>query len=81
MVDSDRGQSRMKKVAALAPIAEELGVSLANIAIAWCLLNENVSTVILGASKIEQLEQNLAALDVAPLLTNDIQARLIAAVQ
>lgn len=81
MVDSDRGQSRMKKVAALAPIAEELGVSLANIAIAWCLLNENVSTVILGASKIEQLEQNLAALDVAPLLTDDIQARLIAAVQ
>jgi aryl-alcohol dehydrogenase-like predicted oxidoreductase len=71
----------MKKVAALAPIAEELGVSLANIAIAWCLLNENVSTVILGASKIEQLEQNLAALDVAPLLTDDIQARLIAAVQ
>jgi voltage-dependent potassium channel beta subunit len=81
MVDSERGQSRMKKVAALAPIAEELGVSLANIAIAWCLLNENVSTVILGASKIEQLEQNLAALDVAPLLTNDIQARLTAAVQ
>lgn len=81
MVDSDRGQSRMKKVAALAPIAEELGVSLTNIAIAWCLLNANVSTVILGASKIEQLEQNLAALDVAPLLTNDIQARLTAAVQ
>jgi aryl-alcohol dehydrogenase-like predicted oxidoreductase len=71
----------MKKVAALASIAGELGVSLANIAIAWCLLNENVSTVILGASKIEQLEQNLAALDVAPLLTNDIQSRLIAAVQ
>jgi voltage-dependent potassium channel beta subunit len=81
MVDSDRGQSRMTKVAALALIAQELGVSLTNIAIAWCLLNENVSTVILGASKIEQLEQNLAALDVAPLLTSDIQARLTAAVQ
>ena len=80
MVDSDRGKNRMKKVAALAPIAEELGVSLSNIAIAWCLLNENVSTVILGASKIEQLEQNLAALDVATLLTKDVQARLTAAV-
>ena len=81
MVDSDRGQSRMKKVAALAPIAEELGVSLANVAIAWCLLNKNVSTVILGASRIEQLEQNLAALDVVPLLTEDVVERLSGAVQ
>ena len=81
MVDSDRGQSRMKKVAALAPIAEELGVSLANVAIAWCLLNKNVSTVILGASRIEQLEQNLTALDVVPLLTDEVVRRLSDAVQ
>jgi len=66
-------------VAELLPIAEELGTSLSKLAIAWCLLNENVSSVILGASKIEQLEENLKAVDVLPLLTEDIQARLTAA--
>jgi voltage-dependent potassium channel beta subunit len=81
MLDSDRGLARMKKVAALAPIAKELNVSLTNVAIAWCLLNKNVSTVILGASRIEQLEQNLAALDVVPLLTEDVVKRLSDALQ
>ena len=76
MVESDRGQSRMARVAQLAPIADELGTTLSKLAIAWCLLNENVSTVILGASKPEQLEENLAALDVVALLDDDIQARL-----
>ena len=78
MVESDRGQERMKKVAKLMPIAEELGTSLSKLAIAWCLLNKNVSTVILGASRIEQLEENLTAVDVLPLLTADIQAKLAA---
>ena len=73
-----RGQARMRKVAELQPIAEELGTSLSAIAIAWCLLNDNVSSVILGASKVEQLEENLKAVDVMPLLTEDIQARLTA---
>lgn len=76
MVESDRGQARMKKVAQLMPIAQELGVSLSKLAIAWCLLNKNVSTVILGASRVEQLEENLAALEIVPLLTAEIQARL-----
>ncbi len=79
MVESERGQGRMKKVAALAPIAEEIGASLTHVAIAWCLLNQNVSTVILGASRIEQLEQNLKAVEVLPLLTEDVLAKLSAA--
>jgi len=78
MVDSDRGQGRMKQVARLLPIAEELGTSLSKLAIAWCLLNKNVSTVILGASRIEQLQENLTAVEVLPLLTDDIQAKLSA---
>ncbi len=57
-------------------IAEELGESLSKIAIAWCLLNENVSTIILGASKIEQLEENLKAPEALPLLTEEVQKRL-----
>ena len=76
MIDSDRGQARMKKIAKLMPIAQELGESLSKIAIAWCLLNENVSTIILGASKIEQLEENLKAPEILPLLTEEIQQRL-----
>jgi voltage-dependent potassium channel beta subunit len=77
MVDSDRGQSRMKKVSELLPIAEELGTSLSKLAIAWCLLNKNVSSVILGASKVEQLEENLSAVDVVALLTDEVQAKLV----
>ena len=76
MVDSERGQHRMKKVARLLTVAEELGTSLSRLAIAWCLLNKNVSTVILGASRVEQLEENLTALEVLPLLTADVQAKL-----
>jgi aryl-alcohol dehydrogenase-like predicted oxidoreductase len=78
MVESDRGQARMKMVAKLLPFAEELGTSLTNLAIAWCLLNKNVSTVILGASGTDQLADNLKAIDVLPLLTDEVQKKLSA---
>ncbi len=76
MVESDRGQSRMQQVRRFLPVAQDLGTSLSKLAIAWCLLNKNVSTVILGASKVEQLEENLQAVELLPLLTDEIQARL-----
>ena len=60
-MDADR---KLKQVAALAPIAQDLGCNQAQLAIAWCLKNPHVSTVMLGASRLEQLEENLAALDV-----------------
>ena len=60
--------ARIAKVRALRPIADELDASLAQLSIAWCLLNPQVSTVMLGASRLEQLEQNLGALDVLPNL-------------
>jgi aryl-alcohol dehydrogenase-like predicted oxidoreductase len=78
MVESDRGQERMKTVSRLVPIAEELGTSLSRLAIAWCLLNPNVSTAILGASSIEQLADNLKAVDVVPLLTEEVRVKLMA---
>ncbi len=77
MVESDRGQERMTRVASLALIAEKLNVSMSKLAIAWCLLNKNVSTVILGASKIEQLEENLKSVEVLPLLDETIQKELL----
>ena len=77
MVESDRGQERMTRVASLALIAKKLNVSMSKLAIAWCLLNKNVSTVILGASKIEQLEENLKSVEVLPLLDESIQKELL----
>ena len=76
MIDSDRGKARMEKVYKFIPIAEELGTNLTKLAIAWCLLNDNVSTVILGASKPEQLKENIESLEVTPLLTEEVQKKL-----
>ena len=60
----------------LKEIANELDVSMTKLALAWCLLNKNVSTVILGASKIEQLEENLASVEVLTLLTEETQEKI-----
>ena len=49
-------------------------MSLTNLSIAWCLKNPNVSSVILGATKTDQLEENLKSLDVLPLLTEEVMA-------
>ena len=63
-------------VAALAPIAEELGGTLAQLAIAWCTKNPRVSTVITGASRSAQLHDNLGALALAERLTPELMARI-----
>lgn len=63
-------------VAQLAPIADELGASLAQLAIAWCTLNPRVSSVITGASSVAQLRTNLGALDVAPRITPALRERI-----
>lgn len=61
----DPGERRFERVAAFAAVARELGVAPAPLAIAWCLRNPHVSSVILGASRVEQLLQNLQALELA----------------
>lgn len=76
MVESERGQDRMQRVARLLPIAEQLGTTPSRLAIAWCLLNPNVSTVILGASSLEQLADNLQACEVVPLITEEVRQQL-----
>ena len=75
------GDERLGKVRALQPIAAELGTSLAQLAIAWCLLNPHVSTVMLGASKREQLAQNLDALELLPWLDAAVAQRIRQAVE
>jgi aryl-alcohol dehydrogenase-like predicted oxidoreductase len=67
---------RNEKVRALQQLAKELDCSLAQLAIAWCAKNPHVSSVITGASRVEQVHENLAALDVLPKLTDDVLARI-----
>lgn len=66
----------LDKVRQLKPIADELGCSQAQMALAWCLRNPNVSTVITGASRPEQVRENMKALDVVPLLTDEVEERI-----
>ncbi|UPG86628.1 aldo/keto reductase [Luteibacter aegosomatis] len=72
-------EAASKKIRALAAVADDLGIPMARMALAWCLKNPNVSTVILGASKTHQLEENLMALDAVPLLDDAVMARIEAA--
>ncbi len=64
------------RVRALAALAEELGSTVSQLAIAWVLMNPNVSSVITGASRIEQLRENLGAAAVAEQLDDDTMARI-----
>jgi voltage-dependent potassium channel beta subunit len=64
------------QVRRLVPIADELGCTLSQLAIAWCAANTDVSTVILGASRVEQVQENLGALDVLGRLDGDLLDRI-----
>jgi voltage-dependent potassium channel beta subunit len=68
--------TRLAKVQSLVPIARELGCTLAQMSIAWCLKNSRVSTVITGASRPSQVVENLQALSVVPKLTADVLQRI-----
>ena len=57
-------------------MADELDCTLAQLAIAWCAKNPHVSTVITGASRVEQVTENLVALEVLPKLTDEVLARI-----
>ena len=67
---------QIEKVKQLQPVAADLDCSLAQMAIAWCMKNPNVSTVILGARRVEQLRDNLKALEVVPRLTPEVMERI-----
>ena len=69
-------QERISAVLALGDLAKELGLSLPVMSLAWCLKNPNVSTVILGASKLQQLQENMQALGAQELLTPEVMQRI-----
>jgi voltage-dependent potassium channel beta subunit len=69
-------KSRNAKVQQLKTVADELGASLAQLSLAWCAANPHVSTVITGASRVEQVHENLGALPVIERLTAEGLARI-----
>ena len=76
MHDDVTSKDRIAKVRALEPIAKELKCSLAQLSLAWILKNPNVSTVITGASRVEQVRENLKAAKIASQLTPEVMKRM-----
>ena len=69
-------KEKLEMVKALEPIANELGCTLSQLSLAWCLKNPYVSTVITGASRLEQVHENMKAAEVAPKLTPEVLERI-----
>jgi voltage-dependent potassium channel beta subunit len=69
-------EGRIEQVRELAGVARDLGCTTAQLSLAWCLKNPKVSTVITGASKRQQVVENIKALDVVDLLTDDVMNRI-----
>ena len=75
-LQSDEGKAKIEKVRKLSEIAKKLGGSPTQLALAWTAKNENVSTVILGATKVEQIHDNCGALKILPKLTPDVMGEI-----
>jgi voltage-dependent potassium channel beta subunit len=76
LIDAERNA----KVVELDKIAADLGATTAQLAIAWCVKNPNVSTVITGATRLEQLQDNMNALEISAKLSGDVLARINAVI-
>jgi aryl-alcohol dehydrogenase-like predicted oxidoreductase len=74
--ESEESLQRIAKVGQLMNIADELGASMAQLALAWILKNPNISTAITGASKTEQIIDNLQALDLVAQLSDDVMENI-----
>jgi voltage-dependent potassium channel beta subunit len=74
--EGSEAERKIAVVRRLAAVADELGCTLAQLAIAWCLTNPHVSTVITGASRPDQVTENMKATDVADRLTPDVLERI-----
>lgn len=72
LLETESGKKKLEKVGKLAKVAEDAGLSMPEMALAWCLKNEHVSTVITGASKPEQVKQNMKTIDKVDNLTDDV---------
>jgi voltage-dependent potassium channel beta subunit len=74
--DRTATEAKINTVNQLQTIADELSISLANMSLAWCIKNKNVTTAIIGASNSNQLAENLKALDCVALLTDEVMEKI-----
>ncbi|KAL9049701.1 MAG: hypothetical protein Q9162_007073 [Coniocarpon cinnabarinum] len=75
-LQTEEGKAKIDKVRKLTEIAERLGGNMGQLALAWCLKNENVSSVILGATKVEQIHDNAKSIQVLQKITPEIHAEI-----
>jgi voltage-dependent potassium channel beta subunit len=80
LAESVLDPAKLKQVRLLAPLAADLGCTMAQLALAWCLKNPNVSSVITGASRPSQVIENMKALDVVPKLGTEVMSKIDAIV-
>lgn len=76
LLETESGRRKLAKVEELSEIADEAAIPMPQFAIAWCLKNKDVSTVITGASKPEQVKQNMEAIKVVDQMTPDLMERI-----
>jgi len=79
--ENEEARANIEKVKLMMPIAKEIGCSMAQLALAWCLKNPHVSTVITGASRPSQVTENMKALEIVGQLTDELMERLEAILQ
>jgi len=75
-LESEEGQNMVSRTRNLIPLADELGISMPRLALAWCLKNPSVSTVITGASRASQVAENMKAVEDVAKLTDDVMERI-----
>lgn len=75
-LESDTTRHNIEKVKQMTPIADELGCSIAQLALAWCLKNQNISSVITGASRPEHVAENMQSLDIVEKLTDEVMEQI-----
>ena len=76
LADQLTDEKRLAKVTALEPIAADMGATLAQFALAWCLQNDYVSTVMTGASRVEQVQENMKAIEFVDSFTPEVMAAI-----
>lgn len=74
--DRTLSNERIARVRELDKLAKDLGTTLATLSIAWCIRNPNITTAILGATREEQLKENLKAIEVLPKLTTEVMEKI-----
>jgi voltage-dependent potassium channel beta subunit len=76
LLETEEGRAKLEKVKKLAPIAKDLGISMPQLALAWCLNNKDVSTVITGASSVKQVEQNMKTMDILDKVDDEVITKI-----